>query len=354
MRSTERQASIMTRFAMMLMAMPDNVHAAAQQAHLRFPDTPEVSLFLRSAVAAATTTDASWASSLAGYADASKAWVQMAMERSVIGSLGLRPAPLNTQGAVQVVAGAAGWVEQGKPIAMTSLGFANAVVGYATFAFLAAVSRDLVRFWSPGSEAFLQSIAQQVVAVGLDHAMLSPLVTATTTTPGSITSTVTAVHSGGSTPALITSDIISRVQALLDAGSAIENIRIVSNPRSRLAMSAMRDSSGAFAFPELRAAGPSSFLGIPFLATSGIPLVGSPAEGYVVVLDGQKILYADDGLATFDIASAAAVQFDTAPSTGAASLVSLWQNNLVGLKINRLAWWTPAPSAVEVIDRVAF
>jgi hypothetical protein len=51
----------------------------------------------------------------------------------------------------------------------------------------------------------------------------------------------------------------------------------------------------------------------------------------------------------------AALQLDSAPSSGAQALVSLWQNNLSAVRVARWINWAPRRSAAAVcawIDRV--
>lgn len=48
---------------------------------------------------------------------------------------------------------------------------------------------------------------------------------------------------------------------------------------------------------------------------------------------------ADDGGVSIDMSMEASVQMNDAPSAGAQSLVSLWQNNLVGIRAEQYINW---------------
>ena len=48
---------------------------------------------------------------------------------------------------------------------------------------------------------------------------------------------------------------------------------------------------------------------------------------------------ADDGGVDVSISSEASLQMDDAPTAGAAQLVSLWQNNLIGFRAERTVNW---------------
>ncbi len=63
------------------------------------------------------------------------------------------------------------------------------------------------------------------------------------------------------------------------------------------------------------------------------------------------MLLADDGQMLLDMSTEASVQMNDAPSAGAQSLVSLWQNGMVGLKCDRWINWAKRRSAaVQYIE----
>jgi hypothetical protein len=78
---------------------------------------------------------------------------------------------------------------------------------------------------------------------------------------------------------------------------------------------------------------------------------GSPGDQHLILVDQREILLADDGQMMIDMSSEASLQLNDAPSAGAQSLVSLWQNGLMGVKIDRWIYWTKRRSAaVQFID----
>jgi hypothetical protein len=65
----------------------------------------------------------------------------------------------------------------------------------------------------------------------------------------------------------------------------------------------------------------------------------------------SEILLADDGGVTLDVSREASLQLDGAPSDGAQSLVSLWQNNMVAIRAEReINWARRRAEAVGYID----
>jgi len=68
---------------------------------------------------------------------------------------------------------------------------------------------------------------------------------------------------------------------------------------------------------------------------------GSPSTDStnIYLIDAAEVMLADDGGVTLDVSREASLQMDDAPSAGAQSLVSLWQNNLIGLRAERYINW---------------
>jgi hypothetical protein len=65
----------------------------------------------------------------------------------------------------------------------------------------------------------------------------------------------------------------------------------------------------------------------------------------VIGVQPSLILYADDGGVTIDASREASVQMDSAPASppdATTVMVSLWQNNLVGLRAERFVNWKRA------------
>jgi hypothetical protein len=66
---------------------------------------------------------------------------------------------------------------------------------------------------------------------------------------------------------------------------------------------------------------------------------------------------ADEGGVTIDMSTEASVQMNDAPSAGAQSLVSLWQNNLVGIRAEQFINWTaarPSNLGITLIENIAW
>jgi hypothetical protein len=94
-------------------------------------------------------------------------------------------------------------------------------------------------------------------------------------------------------------------------------------------------------------------LGIPVIAS-----VSSPAQ--IALLDAADLAVADDGAVSIDRSENAAIEMsytpiqgETSPITGA-TVKSLWQNNLVGIRVIRTMNWALAHSTSSVVMSVSY
>jgi hypothetical protein len=89
---------------------------------------------------------------------------------------------------------------------------------------------------------------------------------------------------------------------------------------------ASRSASGLQAFPGLGPQG-GAIAGVPALASDGLD------DGTLVLLDAQQVCAADDGV-RLDTTREGLIALDDAPTAGSA-LTSLWQQDLVGIRVER-------------------
>jgi hypothetical protein len=81
------------------------------------------------------------------------------------------------------------------------------------------------------------------------------------------------------------------------------------------------------AFPEMTTAG-GKLAGIPVISSDGAP------GGDFVLVDAAQIAARTDVI-TIDSAQHTSIQMDDEPVSGPTSLVSLWQSNLTGVRVER-------------------
>ena len=113
------------RFAMCLGAAKGDLHTAKSIAENRFPDNERIHIALKTAVAAGTTTDATWAAPLVEYNQFAGDFVEFLRPQTIIGKFGvgsipaLRSIPFNVHVRGQTSGGEGYWVGQGLPKPLT-------------------------------------------------------------------------------------------------------------------------------------------------------------------------------------------------------------------------------------------
>jgi HK97 family phage major capsid protein len=351
-----------TRYAMSLAAAKGNTVAAVEIAKERWSkDTPEVEAVLRSAVAAGTTTDTTWASPLAQYTQMAAEFIELLRAETFVGRMsGFRNVPFLVRMPRQTAGATAGWVGEGSPKPMSALAFDSVTIPHTKIAVIVAITEELARFSSPSAEATVRQDLVNAIAEFMDKQMVDPTIAAVSdVSPASITYASTTINSGGTTVALVTADLNTALTAMATANIAQRNRYWLLHPRTANYLMTLRTAQDVFAFRDEMIQG--RLLGVPFLTSANMPLIDqtSPSdatlETYIVLVEASEIFLADDGEVVLDVSREASLQMNTAPSAGAQSLVSLWQNNLVGIRAERFVYWSPRrAAAVYIIKQVAY
>ena len=337
------------RYAMCLTAAKGNVMQAAEIARSRFRDSPEVGLVLKAAVEAGTTTDPAWAGYLVEYRTLADEFIELLRPETIIGRIpGLRRVPFNIRMATQTGGGTYQWVGQAKAKPVSELAFGEATMDFAKVAGIIVVTEELARFSSPQAEDVIRRDMIAGVAQYLDQQFIDPTVAAVANvSPASIThastGAVTVAASGTDETAML-NDIrelmanmtanVSRRGAvwITDEGTAI-GLSMMTNPLGQRVNDAVGEMGG-------------TFMGRPLIVSNTVP--NDTTTGMLIFAIAPEILLAQDTL-TIDVSREASLQMDSAPTepTAAATvLISLWQRNLIGLRVEQFVNWQPRRAGV--------
>lgn len=351
-----------TRYAMSLAAAKGNTMAAAEIAKANWSkDTPEVERILRSAVAAGTTTDTTWAQPLAEYTNMAGEFIELLRPETFLGRMtGFRNVPFMVRMPRQTAGASAGWVGEGSAKPVSSLAFSSVTIPHTKTAVIVVITEELARFSSPSAQATVQQDLIATISQFMDQQMVDPTVAAVAdVSPASLTYGAPTSDSTGATVATVTNDLNTAMTYM-----AVQNISMKSrywllHPRTANFLMTLRTSQDIYAFRDEMTQG--RLLGIPFLMSGNMPLLdqSSPVDGsletYIVLVEASEMFVADDGQVMLDISREASLQMNTAPSAGAQQLVSLWQQNLIGIRAERYIYWaTRRPQAVYVIKKVTY
>ncbi len=303
---------------------------------------------VKGAVEIGTTTSTGWASELVPYAALTGDWVRSVSATTLLGQLATFRVPFDARVIVDGSTPAGGWVAEGQPIPMTRSSLtATPALPLKKVAAMIGVNDELLTSMHSANLSALGESASRNLRFNLDKLLVDPTITATTARPASLTNGIVATTSTGATALLVMADLRTMLQALLTDGSPdFSRVSIAMGPTTAMYLSSLLTTSGQFAFPALGLTG-GSIWGIP-------TLVSKAAAGLIAVVDGSRILVADDGFMTVDVSSQAALQFSDAPSAGAASSISLFQTSTTVLRLVRYVNYQRATAGCVAWMTVAY
>lgn len=342
------------RFAGIITAAKGNMQEAQDIARDRFPNEKPLHGVLKlistrgkdwvakAAVDIGTTTDTDYAAPLVNYTNMVSDFLEYLRPQTIIGRIqNLRRVPFNVRVPRQTGGGAAAWVGEGAPKPVTAAAFDYVELKYTKLATIAVITEELARFSSPSAETIIRDTLAGAIIQQMDADFVDPANAGTANVkPASITNGVSAVPSIGNTEAEILVDIGNVFAPFIAANLTPANGVWIMSATTALALSLMLNANGDAAFPGI------SMTGGTF---RGLPVVVSEAVGNIVILaNASDILLADDGQVTIDVSREASVQMDSAPTNpvvAATVLISLWQQNLIGIRAERFINWVKGRAA---------
>jgi HK97 family phage major capsid protein len=345
-------ATAFVRYVSLLAFAKGNIMQAAELAK-RFPDTPEVEAVLKSAIAAGTTSDATWAGPLVQYQDMQNEFIEYLRPRQILGQLNqVRRVPFNVRIPRQTAGTSGTFVGEGAPVPVKKLTFDNITMPWAKASTIVVLTVELARLSQPSAVALVRDDLAAGVSQYLDKRLIDPAYPGVANvSPASLTYGVTPRQASGATLAALDADVrYTMTQFASNELGLMTGVWIMSASMA-IRLSMMRTNQDTKAFPELSVKG-GTFYGLPVIVSNNVAPSGSPGDEHLILADQSEILLADDGQIMIDVSTEASVQMDDAPSAGAQSLVSLWQNGLIGVKVDRWIYWTKRRSAaVQFIDK---
>lgn len=320
-----------------------------------FPDTPEVEVIAKAAVASGNTTDTTWAAPLVQLNNATNEFLDLLRPATIIGRIpGLSNIPFNTKIPRATLDPTAYWVGQGQIKPISAGGFDSIELTFAKAAGIVVMTEELVRFSKPGADTLMQNALIKAVTYVTDRTFVDPTASATGSSPASITNGVTPVTATGTTADAFRDDLGSILSAYADADMPIEDLILIMRPGQALKLSLMRNTLGGKEFADLNMGG-GVVEGVPVITSNNIPATaGSPADGYpIIAVAASQILIADDGAVSIDMSREASLVMDSTPDsplTASTVTRNLWQHNELAIKAERyISWKAARTGAVQMI-----
>ncbi len=344
------------RYAMCLAAAKGNQSQALAIAQARFPGERDMHEVLKSAVAAGTTTDPTWAGPLVQYQNFMGDFIDFLRPMTILGKFGtgnipsLRRVPFNIRLFGQTSGGSGYWVGQGQAKPVTKFDFDNVTLRWAKVANIAVITEELARFSSPSAEALVRQALADALVQRLDTDFIDPaLAEVPDVSPASITYGLTGIDSSGNDAAAVRADVRAIFAPFIAANLTPVNGVWIMSSTTALALSLMRNALGQREFPDITMMG-GTFEGLPVIVSQYAANLASPAGNIVILANASDIYLADDGQVVIDVSREASLQMDSAPTQAssepgspnapvATDVVSLWQTNSIGLRAERFINW---------------
>ena len=335
---------------------------------------PEDALVQKAAVAAGSTSDASWAGALVGEEGAVFAdFVEFLRPQTILGKFGtngvpsLRRVPFRVPLIGQTSGGNGYWVGEGKAKPLTKFDFERSTLEPLKVANIAAVTEEVLRDSSPSAETLIRDSLAGALRSRMDTDFIDPNKAAVAgVSPASITNGVAVIASSGTDAAAVRADIKALFAAFIADNNAPTTGVWIMPSTMALSLSLMVNPLGQPEFPGITMNGGTLF-GLPVIVSEYVPTAydpdgaGAGAAGAIVVLANASDIYlADDGGVSVDMSREASLEMDDAPTSSSApaaesTLVSMFQTNSVAFRAERTVNWKKRRAgAVKVIGSVAW
>ncbi|CAJ0873090.1 hypothetical protein R6138_01898 [Ralstonia thomasii] len=332
-KSNAPKGSAFTRTAMVLAKAKGNLSLAKSLAETHYKDDAVVNGIVKAAVSAGTTTVSAWAGNLIYPEQYAGDFIELLYPKTILGRLNLRKAPFNVRISSQTQGTSTGWVGEAQPAAVTSAGFDKIFLTWAKAYGIAVMSDELIRFSNPAAEALVQADMLKALAKGLDLSFLSTNAAVANVSPAGMLNGVTAVTASGNDALSLIADI-QKLDAPLIAGNVdLSGAYLLMSPARARAIGAMRNALGVKYFPDIDKDG-GTLEGYPVLTSNNL------SGNVIVLIVPDEIYLSEDAGPDLDISTEASIIMDSNPAgAGTAQPVSMFQNNMVAVKIGQFINW---------------
>jgi HK97 family phage major capsid protein len=293
----------------------------------------------RAAVAAGTTTNATWAGPLIYAENLTSEFIELLRARTFLGLLPLRAAPFNVSIPRQTGGVSAGWVGEGQSKPVAALSFDRLPIPWAKTAVITVITQELARHSSPSAEMLVRDDLIAAIATFLDKQFIDPTVAAVANVnPASILNGVTAIPSTGATVAAINTDLTQALKVLATANMPMLSPRWLMTPSARITLQNLRTTQEQYAFPEVNQ---MMLKGYPIVESNNVPTdtVPNPDTTILALVDCSEIFHASDPVVDISTSTEASLQMDSAPATPPTTMASMFQQNMMAIKAEQFQYW---------------
>lgn len=342
-----------TRYVALLAVSKGNLMQAEVLANNLYKDMPELGQVLKAAVAAGTTSDTTWAGPLVQYQDMVSEFIELLRPQTILGRMSaVRRVPFNIRIPRQTAGATGSFVGEGLPAPVQKLDFDNITLPWAKASSIVVITAELAKMSNPSAEALVRQDIMDGLSQYLDRRLIDPAYPGVANvSPASLTNGVSPTQASGATLAAIDANVRTLFSTFANAELGLQSGVWVMSASLAIRLSMIRTNQDTLAFPGLSMNG-GTFYGLPVIVSNNVTPSGSPGDQHLILIDQSNVLLADDGQMMIDVSTEASLEMNDAPSGGATSLRSLWQNGLMGVKVDRWIYWMKRRSAaVQFIDK---
>lgn len=337
--------------------------SASEIARANYGEDSAVFSILKTAVAAGTTTNSTWAAPLVGdettvFAD----FVEFLRPQTILGRMGQNGIPgptiipFRTRLITQTTGGEGYWVGEGNAKPLTKFDFTGTTLEPLKVANIAVITQELLRDSSPSAERIVRDQLAAALAARLDIDFLDPgKAPAAGVSPASVSFGVVPIQSSGTDADAVRCDLAALLGSYASANNPPTSGVIVMSANMAIALMGMRNALGQREFPDITMSG-GILEGFPVITSQYLATFGDSTGEFVFMINASDIYVGDDGGVSVDMSDQASVQMDDNPdnpTSASTVLVSLWQRNLVGFRAERtINWAKRRASAVAVLGEV--
>lgn len=321
---------------------------AAQIAQSIYPgDEQTIEVIGKASVPAANTVTPSWAGNLINEGGAAFAdFVEYLRPTTLLGQVEsrLRRLPFDTPVLIQGSGGSGAWVQEGNAKPLTQWTYSRTKLSPLKVAAIAAITKETLMRSSAAADMLIRDELARSVRATIDMTFIDPSAAAVPNeSPASILNGVTALTAHGDTGVIgVRCDIQNILTTFADNNMSVAGAFWVMPERVAIALHQMVNEIGNVAFPGVTPAG-GTLAGLPVYVSNYVP---TDSNGSVVALvKGDEIFLGDEGGVQVSMSDQASLVMDddpsmsSAPATGPAQMVSMWQTNSVAVLVERFLNW---------------
>ncbi|WP_202844791.1 phage major capsid protein [Luteimonas saliphila] len=302
-------------------------------------------LVQKAPVSAANTQSETWASPLindrgSAFAD----FVEYLRARGLFGQIAsrFRTLPFDTPVLIQTSGAMGYWTPEGAGKGATSWGYTKTRLSPLKVATIAAATQEMLMRASVAADTLIRDELARAVNARIDTTLVSEDAAVPDESPAGLRNNVTPLTlTGDGSVAGIRCDIAQFLKELVTENLSVAGAFWVMSETTAIDLSMATNEVGATAFPGVTPTG-GTLAGLPVYTSQ---YVLDETEGPVVMLvKGDEIFLGDEGGIQVSVSDQASIQLDTAPTNNsitptATSLVSLWQTNSIGFRVERYLNW---------------